>query len=521
MLDTIHLTLHDLDTHKGIFDFLVSNENSNQRHIKEVDLADYENVRNISRTKTFEFLTFADTGETRLLKDISFKRIPSSHYKLYHTIDILKDTITFNFSIPKYLFGNNIAQFIPSPFSKSAHYHNTDLESQSKFLYSRLSKFIKSFFTEQFVDLYVDYSKVQVSRLDLCFNQIFQCKKDALTYLEMQKKIPKKNIRENSATRSDYKTSISYKNDSYTYKIYHKGSEYRSPKGDKKKHIKINSDLKKAVFDIEYFEQLADRMLRYEIEFHNVSLSKIYNHKYFRKNSKIHKQQYAEYRRLDNEKRKYFRYLKNPNKTVKVEPLPRQAEKFRKRYERALGRRHQLFLKVSNHISIHERIYTDNSLCDRFKEGSFNSCIVENCFKIFYKFLKDYQINEMPPMNKIISTIDNNNLTVTNRRKQFSHLDSYLSKEERNSITSKTIYKSSMITGLKLLEHYTLDEIKSMGLMERSTFYRFKSKLKKIGVTDNTVSGYSTIPNELSFSTYYGEPDIDKLYVNKYSLYLD
>ena len=121
------------------------------------------------------------------------------------------------------------------------YYHNSQLDYNLKRTYKRLINFIQNFFKREFMlpDI-VDLSLVEINRIDLAFNQVFEDKQAALQYLEYQKKIRKKNIRVNSNNFRDYETSLMYITKRYSLKIYHKGTEYA--RNDIKEHEKINKE---------------------------------------------------------------------------------------------------------------------------------------------------------------------------------------------------------------------------------------------------------------------------------------
>ena len=177
-------------------------------------------------------------------------RIASSSPDVSFTINPDGGYIDFNVSIPKYLFMHNSAQFVPQIDSKN--YKRLDgnffeWNVQRHYLYKRLVRFIERFFIDMYgffkLDgLTPDYNYIEIRRIDLCYNQFFENKEDALTYLEHQKKIHKKSNLRYKQIDKDFETSIAFHTSKHEYfKIYHKGSEYKSTKyGDFAKHHKIN-----------------------------------------------------------------------------------------------------------------------------------------------------------------------------------------------------------------------------------------------------------------------------------------
>ena len=175
---------------------------------------------------------------------------PSSIAAVVFKINHNAGYIDFNLSIPKYLYGHSLAEFIPQPSSKLYRKYGSfqfdSISFQRKFLYKRLLGFIEKFFTDMCqmfkLDTLPNKKYVEIRRIDLCFNQYFENKVDAINYLSHQKKIAKRKST-NANNRLDvHETSLEYFTTSGGYfKIYHKGTEYMSSKhGDYKKHTDYN-----------------------------------------------------------------------------------------------------------------------------------------------------------------------------------------------------------------------------------------------------------------------------------------
>ncbi len=217
-------------------DFLIM-ENSQK-------ITEYYQNRNIIR--------FVDAKQT-VDKKMSISgnyRIKSSTPDIHYSINENGSFIDFEFSIPKYLFGHNLALFVPQVHSMTyakEQFNLNDWKRQVDLIYSRLLKFVEKFFTDLLfffeLDTYPDMNYVEVRRIDLCYNQWFENKQDALIYLENQKKLKnEKNYKSKKETKNfgtTYALSTSF--GSY-FKIYHKGTEYSKSDGDLKKHMAINKE---------------------------------------------------------------------------------------------------------------------------------------------------------------------------------------------------------------------------------------------------------------------------------------
>jgi len=236
-----------------------------------------------------------ETSKTPLSRDITYykasghlrermsfltRHMPSSNYKVRYIVDYTSDQFTIEFSIPKYFFGTNVLQTVDNPLHKDFQVYSSErsaIQFQLDLVYDRLKSYIKKFFEIEFPYCIVFYEKIQINRLDLCYNLVFTTKEAALQYLECQKLLKKKRLREETTTRNSYNTAIFIRNANYSFKIYHKGEEYS--KFDRKQHEKIFNKGGKGqlFFDIESLQALADRTLRFEITHFSGYMSKIFN----------------------------------------------------------------------------------------------------------------------------------------------------------------------------------------------------------------------------------------------------
>jgi len=113
----------------------------------------------------------------------------------------------------------------------------------------------------EFLGVEIDPQDVEVNRIDVCFNQVFPTRSDALKYLEYQKRKVKKHARAGNDGYKEYDTSLMYVTKLYSVEIYHKGSEYA--KNDYKEHKRFNKEKGFQYFNIPKYQAFADRMLNY------------------------------------------------------------------------------------------------------------------------------------------------------------------------------------------------------------------------------------------------------------------
>lgn len=220
-----------------------------------VDSADYlhmEYTKNLQghflNKQTVRF-QYENDVKKKNLRTLGKMVLTSSESGITFSVNYDAGFIDFEFSIPKYLFRHNLAQFVPQSKSKFFNNPSNRLLCHSwdfhiSILHKRLYSFIKRFVSdiEAFFSLSnpIQMEYLELVRIDFCFNQYFDSKDDALKYLAMQKKINNKYNRTSYQSNKPYDTSIAFSSKTGAFfKIYHKGTEYETV-GDMKKHIKLN-----------------------------------------------------------------------------------------------------------------------------------------------------------------------------------------------------------------------------------------------------------------------------------------
>jgi hypothetical protein len=332
------------------------------------DLTDAEYFKlNFDKKLTHHFqsrdlLSFTEEKDTKtIFKNVTGKyEVPSSYAGVVYNVNDNQGFIEFQFSVPKYLFGHSLGQFVPQVDSDLYSYNariGATWRFQAKFLYSRLMTFIKKFLEDveaMFgIDKPIVMHYVELMRVDLCFNQYFEDKATAMKYVECLKKINHKRYKVGQKAPAEYNTSLEYTaSDGSYFKVYHKGAEYsNSPYGDLKKHDAVNRrytdnyeakmrpDLRKIYgeckdvvfeainarardtpyvmdealkervkevvhgvnrrlpFNVNFFKTEMDKVLRYEISLKGTFLSYAYKTKVFRKDCPVHRTWFDRYKR--------------------------------------------------------------------------------------------------------------------------------------------------------------------------------------------------------------------------------
>lgn len=562
MIDTIRIEISDLKKHESLaFGLFRESRFSKYEYRRQVD---FEGLKRMPLNMFMDMVRYGDTKKDEAKRMYSKLHIPSSHYHVIYDVCTQRDSIWFEFSIPKYLYGNNVAQFVKSPSAKDLHlYSDKDFDVQLKKVDKNLRKFIRIFFKKQFLDEYIDERCVFVSRIDYCYNQYFQNKDEARDYLELQKKFRKKWTREDSPSHGIYSYGVSYRSKLYYAKIYHKGTEYE--KNDKQEHLKINQeigkridlfkqrekdegvsykneirDLREKMIDVEFIQKQADRILRYEFTFRSSYMSYLYKQNIFRKRCPVFKDNLERFNKLHAKVERRERDVERLSKEIRhmiskkmnVEEQEKQlkeANVFLSKEERIvykdmqkrMSKRHKFYLDV-RHIVKSYAVSTPagDKPAQCWTEAEFSKDLVDLMGKKFKQFIMDFQVKELPPMEAALASIVDYNQRAKDKSKiwkkekeilGFSELDSYGLRQKR---------ESRLKSFLVLMERYSMDEIKKLGLFSRMSIYRYTQDLKKICNVDERslqpANGVLIIPRT-DFSDYYiFNMGTFKLFLNNY-----
>lgn len=436
MIDTIKITLNNVSKYPII-------KTQYERATKEgstVISIDEDTGEFLENTKIRAILHHDSNSLIPMLKRGSL-HLASSNYDLSYQYHVQTDSINFEFSVPKYLYGTNILQFI--------NYFDQDAESQ----YNKLMNFIKTFSDKHFIEK-IDLSDLFLNRIDLCYNQFFASKFDAIKYLNEQKELLTKYARSTKNDYRSYETSLSYITKRYSFKIYHKGTEFK--KHDKVKLANNNTTGE----NINDLQDISDKILRYEITFRKAQIDYLFK-----------------------EKQLYAPYVKDLMTRDSGEWLRILTPKSYKDQLR--------FTETGKNYSFGKLPLKDCLLNDTVY---FSFPIFKEIYNFFWDYVKKYQLNCKMSVYDVMKKVDQKNA-------------------ERDSINDpalrrKMSFNKPMITVLALLSQtYSLDELRKSGLMPKTTFFRYQSKLKKLGFT--SLNRLADIPppslDYLEYKYYFGK----------------
>jgi len=477
MVDTIVIRIHDLRKHHELVRFVNLNFKGSSKHSAIIPKEDVDEIRKspIADDKFIvDYFRNSKTG-THIIHYKSQERLNTSGHYYFHAFENRdRDFLEFNFSVPKYKWGTNILHFARHMWDKEfAFYNHSSLKFNLNESYGLLISFVKNFFLREFSDMcLIDFSCVEINRIDLAYNQVFDSKKHALEYLEYQKEIRRKHSRKDINQFREYETSLMYTTHRYSLKIYHKGSEYT--KHDRKEHKRINKLKGCDFFKIDELQSIADKILRYEVTFRDSMLTYLYCNNVFRKNCPKHKARYEIYKRVEGMKDKNDRIserigkISDPNKKekyrtshpyLKIDPKEKQVHEIMKKLF-AQGR--QFMLKVNEEV---ERF---NTVTDKYgfveERALFSKALFNECSRFFMNFIKEFQVTEKPSISMVSERIDHFNNT---------HY--------------KKLPKNEMMKFYALLQNNTFEDLKNKNLYSKATYYRYLKRFNEIGVTKNSV----------------------------------
>lgn len=542
MFDTIVIMLHDLKYHEQI----LNSVRLMQRGFRKFEMGG---------TLHGEFLLYDDTNRSKEKFIYRTRLQPSSNYDVTFIADKFKDAFTFAFSIPKYFYGHNVAQAVLNTNEVNFSLLTSDatLETQISNGLERLKKYIATFLDNEFPGCRYDTDKIELKRLDFCFNQIFTTKRSALSYLEVQKNISKKFLRDGSTQMKCYDTSIFCHNQDYSVKIYHKGSEYE--KNDAKEHQKINARKGSEYFNIPYLQEHADKVLRYEITIRPSYMSYLYNKNIFRKNSS----QFILWRKIFN----VLKNIENTNKdkifftewdrirtyqdvyekfkdykdkdtsltmwnwlryyytkrTFKEKITFKDAEKYMRRFKEdfdtLMNYRRKFFFSMDDQDKMQYDFdnRTNVNKFDTFKHVIFGKQIFELMAGKLVQFMKDFRVEKQLPTIEYLRKIDEHNEKIEAENKVKKGLPSFLQTKKKSKID-----KAKVGLLLAALENYSLDQLHRQLGVSRMTIHRYQATLKEIGYSKHTVSKTDLEVPDLNFERYYYETTLNqyKMFNNQF-----
>lgn len=414
MIDTIVIRVHNIDNYP------LTVHKSFKQDEKAVIKA-FTNTDTLAKNSDVFINYYADTGNfIPLISRGKCSYTPSSHYKVSYFLNTLENYIEYNFSIPKYIFGTNIFQFF-------GYFDQTNTK-----IFEDLKTFIINFLGKIFVEP-VSNSDIEFNRIDICYNQFFNSKSDAINYLNWQKEKQQEINRSSKNRGRDYGTTLMTSNARYSFKIYHKGTEFA--KHDIKELSKNNPHL----YDLGFLQSEADKILRYEMTCRKSYLNYVFG-QWFSAKSK-HDENNPNY---------------DPPYIVRFANDVLDKGGYHKLIDKFLTT--QKYFLLTNRRPTFET-FNDNRV-------NFDFQLFNDLFLRFWSLVTKYQVKK-----------DFNPYAIIDRIKQ----DIELSKNIKY-VKTETNNLSRMTTYILLSQHQNLAQLYKDGLLPHRTFYRIKKDLLKYGL---------------------------------------
>lgn len=421
MIDTIEF-------HLDISRFPVEIRNNIINHWKKKE------SYNIENTKVFLHNNIENVFTRR---HINFNlKIPSSSYTLNMDFDDINQSIKFNFSVPKLMYGINLfPSYIHIDFNERLPEKQTD----ENYNYTCYCILLTSIFyasnqiSEEKIPINILLDSLNITRIDICRNYLFDSKIDCINYLEGLKK--KKLAYKEINSPQYYKNSLMYVFQDYSVKVYHKGSEM-DDSFNKLNHIY-------GKHEIIQLKEISEKTLRYEVTLRTQKIRDLFL-KTFRKDCEL-------FNELPDELKKKFSTGKIiiPNFNRNSYYNFTSDEEFISMFK--FDKPNKKFRPNSNFY-----VYFDYfTLCEIFNY----------CNDIFNSF----QSNSIPKTSDIQKALNNYN--------RLRIMQGY-----------KPIQKAPLIKIVKLLQEHSLDELVAENIISKQSKYNYLKKFKSLGISINSGS---------------------------------
>lgn len=395
---------------------------------------------------------------------------PSSDYRVQFSANENMDAITFSFSIPKYIYNHNLAQFVPN--IESQRYKNNiftmrNWTTQIEHIRQRLIEFLYTFFDDLSVILNLpDLSNfslhnVEIKRLDLCYNQYFSEHAMVLDYLNAQRKFYRTKVRSNTIVKDDRDTSFFYRHskDGFFFKIYSKAEEFEV--NDFPKLFKENE---------QYFEsRKADLMPK---------AKKIFEKHFFETYKKLNG-------KIEDLIFSYYKTYLPKNENIS----------FCEDLDNILKWKIKALITESNKILRYEMSFTRTYLSTLYKQNLFrNSCKNWKVFKNSYNLITKYNVLLSQGKLNQAKAFKLKNLITTKTFKQYEIYDRSINKKHqfflltnnnlKNHENEFIDYKNTIIN-----QNYKIIEMKEASFNDelfKIIFKRFQTEIEYFKVKEFT-----------------------------------
>jgi hypothetical protein len=508
MIDTIILRIHGVKKYRGAIKqldrFDQKGFTTSEARVYKEDINRLNNQGITDMGEQLQIMKMNRTGEFLIKSKVAKQQNASNHYTFAYFVNYMNDFIEFNFSIPKYVYGSNVVMFVDHIGDKKYNFTDcSQLQYNIERAYDRLSQILKHIFRYEFIALEFDKRDIEVHRIDVCFNQLFRTKQDALKYLEYQKRQRKKYSRDEEGVMRDYATSLMYTTKRYSAKIYHKGTEYE--KNDLKEHLKINKEKGRQYFKTEEYKAFADRMLRYELTIRNGMINYLHKKHLFRRKCSFWKPYHAEYLKVEASLQKNDRIAKSIGqlpeelkaqyrKEHPYDKIDKESRKIHKYVSKTITKRTFFVMALEEE----EEAYNKQMVNYDCTKALFSKALLKHCIYKLFEFVDEYQIKELPQEDRIANLID-----------------------DFNQKHKRKLPKTEMVNFYKELQKLgSFKDVQKFNYLSRATLYRYKERFRKIGITENNLIPLTEdgIPRaEINLRDYHTEHIYNRWFLDKKS----
>lgn len=445
MIDTICLRIHDLERNAQLVKFLHKRGlRGSERRVKHL-----ESGLDLEREMRFrEYTINHATGETYAKSYRS--KVKSYNSDMALCIDFDRDFMEIEFSIPKYLFGDNVSQFGVEglKLDRSREWNDTVVID---LMFARFVEFFRYWWSKEFGEIPLLRDTVEVRRLDLCFNYVFKSESLLKTYLAFVRQIRKKYQRGESHQTSYGPSSVYYPSKFATFKIYHKGPELRAHAGVARGARYWNDLL-----------ELADRTLRFEMGFRPSAMKELD----LRLRPSVRKYLLA-WRAWKREGKFVFEGKRYGIGTTGREAIVKRGKAYDRNYE--------FYLSASR----------DNDF--EYGRATFDRRLFREMVLYFWKTSSRFMLNGVSRLN-----------VAADRVEMYDGPDKVVTDLKGVSATRVKMLEA-------LLRDRSWDEIERQGIMSKRQLYRYKALFRRLGFGEmNTTRGALTDLDH-SFRTYWDE----------------
>jgi hypothetical protein len=294
---------------------------------------------------------------------------------------------------------------------------------------------------------------------------------------------------------------------------------------DEKKLIKDNFSMlrKKLPYDVIFFKDEADKILRYEMSISGKCASSNYKRYCFRNNDTVHKNAKKIYKKV-----KALDSRKFDLKLQKSNPISKKDRSIYNHYQKWISRVTALVLSPKNTIHNHcisslndydsindeylisqpYKYFGYGSELEEYDIGFFSESYLKQISKVFFETIDRFQLKELEPYDNLEKRVRRFNADVEKRKTEFKKHSKITELKESEKINRglKAVIYSNIIQIYKLMhgeQKMSAFQIKKELMLSDSQYFRRIKNLKLLGISEQHVSMTKKYDVKTDFSMYY------------------